>query len=355
VDKLGRIQVGPESAGSEPGPAAYGRGGCQPTVTDADICLGRVHTDSFAGGAFDLDTQAASRAVEAVIGDVLNLDSDLAAFGISEVVDENMSLAARAHAAEFGMDLAHRDMVAFGGAAPLHAARLGEKLGVERIVIPTEAGVGSAVGFLLAPIAYEVVRSRHQNLSELDPGVINQLMKQMHDEALAVVRQGTTQSELLETRQAYMRYVGQGHEIAVDLPVETYGNQHALEFQHLFEVAYTKLYGRPIRGVAIEALSWTLTIATPSTGQPTIESTRPPKRLSVEPAQIQSFYDPVTTQRCDIPVYLREQLQPGMEIPGPALIAEDQTTTVITSHYDATIDSHHYIVLNRRNKGAGHD
>ncbi len=216
VDRLRRIQVGPESAGSEPGPAAYGRGGTRPAVTDADVRLGRIVAETFAGGAFELDAQAADAALQESIAGPLGMDIDTAAFGISEVVDENMAAAARAHAAEFGMDLGRRDMVAFGGAAPLHAARLGDKLGVNRIIIPTEAGVGSAVGFLLAPVAFEVVRSRQQNLSALQADVINTLVEEMRREALAVVRQGTGSDHLLETRHAYMRYVGQGHEIPVD-------------------------------------------------------------------------------------------------------------------------------------------
>ena len=192
------------------------------------------------------------------------MDIDTAAFGVSEVVDENMAAAARAHAAEFGMDLGSRDMVAFGGAAPLHAARLGEKLGVNRIIVPAEAGVGSAVGFLLAPVAFEVVRSRRQNLSALQLDVVNTLFGDMRDEALAVVRQGVREGHLEETRHAYMRYVGQGHEIPVSLPVEPYRERHGTVFRAAFEAAYTQLYGRVIGGVDIEVLSWTLTITAPS-------------------------------------------------------------------------------------------
>ncbi|NIA28221.1 MAG: hydantoinase/oxoprolinase family protein, partial [Desulfobulbaceae bacterium] len=240
VDKLGRIQVGPESAGSEPGPAAYDLGGQRPTVTDADVHLGRVCTSSFAGGALQLDTIAAHQAIESNVGSALKLDADAAAFGISEVVDENMAAAARAHAAESGMDLGQRDMVAFGGAAPLHAARLGEKLGVSRIVVPTEAGVGSAVGFLLAPVAYELVRSRQQELSSLDHDLVNQLMHEMHSEALAVVKSGSVATDLGESRHAYMRYAGQGHEIPVRLPLGTYDHSHGDVFRQAFEAAYER-------------------------------------------------------------------------------------------------------------------
>ena len=261
IDHLQRVQVGPESAGSEPGPAAYGRGGDNPTVTDADVVMGRIVAETFAGGTFELDVAAAKRVLERDIARQDGLDSDAAAFAISEVVDENMAAAARAHAAEFGMDLASRDLVAFGGAAPLHAARLADKLGVDRIVIPTEAGVGSAVGFLLAPVAYEVVRSRHQRLDAFDVDTINSLTDDMRAEATEVVAAGAPGAPLTETRQAYMRYVGQGHEIAVDLPVEAYTAGHAQVFKAAFEEAYARLYGRCIEGVEIEVLSWTLSIA----------------------------------------------------------------------------------------------
>jgi N-methylhydantoinase A len=350
VDKLGRIQVGPESAGSEPGPAAYGRGGKRPTVTDADVHLGRIHAARFAGGALQLDESASAEVIANDICKPLNLEPDIGAFGISEVVDENMAAAARTHAAEFGMDLSRRDMVAFGGAAPLHAARLGDKLGVQRIIIPTEAGVGSAVGFLLAPIAYEVVRSRRQGLSSLQPELINGLMHDMHAEALAVVKQGSGSTDLIETRQAYMRYVGQGHEIAVTLPVENYGAQHADVFRDAFEAAYTQLYGRTIDGIEIEALSWTLTISAPGRTNAATPSKlqRRANATAAKSEKTQSMFDPDLAKRVDVPVYFREQLSPADRLDGPALIAEDQTTTVVTSAYVAEIDGRGYIVLTRK-------
>ena len=350
IDKLGRIQVGPESAGSEPGPAAYGRGGQRPTVTDADVHLGRIHAARFAGGALQLDEDASADVIANDICKALELEPDMGAFGISEVVDENMAAAARTHAAEFGMDLGRRAMVAFGGAAPLHAARLGEKLGVRRIVVPTEAGVGSVVGFLLAPIAYEVVRSRRQRLSSLQPGLINTLMRDMHEEAAAVVKQGSKTSDLVETRQAYMRYVGQGHEIAVNLPAENYGERHIGIFQKAFEAAYTQLYGRTIDGIEIEALSWTLTISAPGRTKAAMASKSQQRKDATiaKPEKTQSLFDPVTAERVDVPVYFREQLAPGDRLDGPALITEDQTTTVITSAYAAEIDARGYIVLTHK-------
>ena len=345
VDKLGRLQVGPGSAGSEPGPAAYGRGGQKPAVTDADVLLGRIVAGTFAGGAFELDAPAAKKALQKNVADPLGLGVDTASFGVSEVVDENMAAAARAHAAEFGMDLGRRDMVAFGGAAPLHAARLGEKLGVRRIIVPAEAGVGSAVGFLLAPVAYEVVRSRHQNLSALQVEVVNGLMEDMRQESLAVVRQGTAPDDLEESRHAYMRYVGQGHEIPVSLPVETYGKNHDAVFRKAFEAAYRQLYGRIIEGIDIEVLSWTLT-----TSASVREIDEPPgspraDRKLPEPIDWQLLFDPAKEEAVNTPVYLREQLQAGDGLQGPALITEDQTTTVVSSNYLAAIDDRGHIVM----------
>jgi N-methylhydantoinase A len=349
IDKLQRIQVGPESTGSEPGPAAYGRGGDLPTVTDADTRLGRIYAPTFAGGAFNLDERASERALQTKIADHLGVGPDDAAFGISEVVDENMAAAARAHAAEFGMDLGSRDMVAFGGAAPLHAARLGEKLGVNRIIVPTGAGVGSAIGFLLAPVAYEVVRSRHQNLGSLQSDVVNGLMVEMREEALAVVRLGSASQNLMETRHAYMRYRGQGHEIAVSLPVDHYGDRHRRIFRNAFEAAYTQMYGRIICDVDIEVLSWTLTISAPA---PEFENSTANIRTSGDlpkPVGRQKLFDPSTEQRVDAAVYLRQNLMPGDSLSGPALITEDQTTTVVSAAHSAEIDSRGHIILTRCN------
>jgi N-methylhydantoinase A len=352
VDPLQRIQVGPESAGSEPGPACYGRGGRRPAVTDADVKLGRVYAPTFAGGAFELDKSAALAALQAHVAEPLGLDVETAALGVSEVVDENMAAAARAHAAEFGLDLGSRDMIAFGGAAPLHAARLGEKLGVRRIVVPAEAGVGSAVGFLLAPVAYEVVRSRHQRLSALQGDVVNRLMSEMREESLAVVRRGAPGRTLTETRQAYMRYVGQGHEIAVSLPVETYGDAHGTRFRQAFEAAYRKLYGRTIEGVEIEALSWTLSITAPL--PELAEPAGPAEPVGEQPAEAarQALYDASNERWVDAAVYLRRELIPGQGILGPALITEEQTTTVVPSGFEAIIDSDRSIIMTRRDGAA---
>src|ERR1041384_2735689 len=263
VDRVNRITVGPDSADADPGPACYGRGGVLPTVTDADLLLGRIDPTGFSGGRMALAHAAAESAIERGVAAPLDLALSLAAFGISEIVDENMANAARVHAIESGKDARGRTLVAFGGAAPLHATRLAEKLGLDRVLVPSNAGVGSAVGFLRAPIAYEIVRSHLQRLDSFDAAAANGLFDAMRLEAEAIVRLGEPEAPLTETRSAFMRYRGQGHEIAVPLPVRTYRDAYAAELMAAFEGAYRGLYSRVIPGVEIEVLSWVLLLSGP--------------------------------------------------------------------------------------------
>ncbi len=267
VDDLGRIEVGPASAGSEPGPAAYGRGGADATVTDADVVLGRIEPSSFAGGAISLDRARATAAVRDRTGARLGLDETSAALGISEMVDENMSNAARTHALEWGRGLTGRTLVAFGGAAPIHAARVADKLELDRFMVPAHAGVGSAVGFLLAPISYEVVRSRHMRLSLFDADGFRAVVDEMRAEATAVVARGAPGAQTTESVRAHMRYVGQGHEIGVEVPrAVVAGDGSAGGLRRAFDRAYGTVYGRVVPGLDVEVLSWTLVVTAEGAG-----------------------------------------------------------------------------------------
>jgi len=347
VDGMKRVNIGPQSAGSEPGPACYGNGGSRPTVTDADVLLGRIDPDGFAGGSMVLDGAAARKAIGADVGEVLNLDPPLAAFAISEVVDENMANAARVHAIERGKDLAGRAMIAFGGAAPVHAARLAEKLGIATIIVPTDAGVGSAVGFLNAPVSYEVVRSRYMRLSALDAAAISTMFDAMGEEAQAVVRLGVPHADLHEQRVAYMRYVGQGHEVSVPLPLRQLEPSDAETLQRAFDETYTQYYGRTIPDMDVEVLTWALTLTGP------VEAPSPvaePDAVGTPPT-VNGERTLFNTRAADfetVPVYARDTLTPGMRIAGPAIVSESQTTTVVTPDFDARIDGRGYIILERR-------
>ena len=336
VDALQRIVVGPESAGSEPGPAAYGRGGTRATVTDADVVLGRIDAPSFAGGNLSLDAQAAAEAVTGSVGEPLKLRGEVGAFGICEIVDENMCAAARAHALEWGKDVAGRTMVAFGGAAPLHACRLAQKLGLDRVLIPKSAGVGSAIGFLLAPVAYEVVRSRHMLVSDFDPARINAVMNEMRAEAHTVISPAVGPDvSLLETRRAYMRYVGQGYEIAVPLPNGEITDADRGTVIGSFETAYAGLYGRLIPNLDVEVLSWTLTLAAPAGHSSPATVVALAEGDASADAEGRMFDG---ERFVDAPRFRREMLTPGMRVTGPALIIEDQTTSVVLAGFVARVN-----------------
>jgi N-methylhydantoinase A len=345
VDALSRIQVGPESAGSEPGPACYGRGGTRPTVTDADVTLGRIQPDRFAAGKMRLDADAAAKAIEAYVGKPLDLDTRRGALGISEIVEENMANAARVHAVERGKDLSGRTMVAFGGAAPLHAARLAEKLDIDTIVVPTGAGVGSAVGFLLAAVSYEIVRTRYALLdTSFDAAPIEALRQTMREEAAAVVRQGAPDANLTESWTADMRYHGQGHELSVVIPNGTAINPANL--QALFEREYEAQFGRVIPGLAVEVLNFTLRLSAP---EPQVQSCPPPRTARrAESKSLVEIVDPASGETTTAGMHLRADLAPGDVVCGPALIVEDETTTFVTRNYEARVNGLGYIELRRR-------
>ena len=350
LDSLDRIRIGPHSAGSAPGPVCYGLGGVQPTVTDANLVLGRVAPDSFAAGFKDLDTAGAASAIDQLIGSRLNLDAADAALGISEMVEETMANAARVHAIERGKDIRGRTMIAFGGAAPLHVARLAEKLGIDTVIVPMGAGVGSAIGFLRAPIAFEVARSRYLSFDAFDADAINAIYEEMATEAYAEVKRGAPDAELIERRYADMRYIGQGHEIQVMLPSRPVVAADRAAILRLFKDAYLKLFGRTIEDMPVEALTWNLEVSTrpPTPGDGVVE--------------VKSF--PATSQgtrRCfsassgayeQIAVYDRGSLDVGATFAGPAIVTERETTTLVTHAFDGSIDIQGNIRLTKKDAGS---
>ncbi len=345
LDALGRLQVGPDSAGSVPGPASYGRGGIEPTVTDADTALGRLDPKRFAGGAIPLHRDKAEAALQSLAGP-LKTDAQGAAAGVAEIVDETMASAARVHAVENGKDTADRDLIAFGGAAPLHAARLARKLGMKRVIVPVGAGVGSAFGFLRAPIAYEVVRTRHVRLDMFDAKMLNELFAAMRLEAEAVVQPAAPGEKLVEQRQAFMRYRGQGHEIAVPLPNELFGTDATRELRRRFEATYETVFGRAIPKLEVEALTWTLSLAT---DRPLPAPAKAIAALAAPtPSGHREVLDPASGTREQAAIHERSALTPGMMLDGPALIVEDGTTTVVPRGFTARLNAVSQIVLEDR-------
>jgi N-methylhydantoinase A len=287
------------------------------------------------------------------------VDGRLAAYGISEMVDENMANAARTHAIEWGKGIDGRAMVAFGGSAPIHAARLAEKLNLDRVVVPNHAGVGSAVGFLLAPISYEVVRSRYMRLSAYEPNLVEEVLSEMLIEARAVVEQGAPDAATVSTAQAFMRYVGQGHEIGVpisDRPVDDQDADDATDateatqadaarLRRAFDTAYSELYGRTIPGLDVEVLSWTLVVSTTPPAVRTLSA--PPSRGAPSPIGTAQLVEDGSRPYVEAGVFSRSDLAPGMLLEGPALIAEDQTTTVVPTGFVAHVATGGHLVLTR--------
>ena len=347
IDALGRITVGPESAGAEPGPACYGRGGEAPTVTDADVALGRIDPEAFAGGRLTLDAKLADTALTRDVGAALSLAPDMAALGISEMVDENMASAARVHAIEIGASLSGRTMIAFGGAAPLHAARLAEKLDIDRVLIPTNAAVGSAVGFLRAPVAYQVVRSAYQKISGFNANSANEVLAAMQSEALEVVRRGAPGADTAEKRTAFMRYLGQGHEVAVELPARDWKSDDATFIRRAFEAAYEKTYGRIIANLDLELVSWVIEVSAVNDAPAPVGAVR--EIPAPVPYASRRLLDANTGQYVEALAYRRHDLKPGSRVNGPAIIVEDDTSTVVSPTFDATMNALGYILLERKN------
>ena len=346
VDDLQRINVGPESAGAEPGPACYGRGGARPAVTDADVVLGRLDPAYFAGGTIPLEPDRAAAAIDRAIGAPLGLARLEAALGISEIVEENMANAARVHAVERGKDLQARTLIAFGGAAPLHAARLAEKLGIRRVLIPSGAGVGSAFGFLQAPVAYEVARSRYVRLDDtFDTSLVNALFAEMRAEAEAVVAAGAPDARLIETRTADMRYRGQGHEITVVLPPGEFDAASRTTLAAAFGEAYASTYGRIIPGLDTEIMNWTLRLA--AVREPLPPCPPQPADRSVRPNGHRALFSPTDLVLQQVATYRRDGLGPGSVVHGPAVIAEDETTTIVPQGFTARINPLSAILLEK--------
>lgn len=356
VDKLQRLVVGPDSAGSDPGPACYGRGGVDATVTDADVALGFIEPKSFAEGRVRLYPQAARAAIGKQIGAPLKLSARQSAYGISQMVDENMSNAARVHAVEHGKEISARSMIAFGGNGPLHASRVAEKIGVTRIVIPRNPGVGSAVGFLSAPISYEIIRSLYMRGDHFDVGAVTKLFSEMQRDARAVVRAGTTAGiKLIEQRLAFMRYQGQGHEIEIPLPAGKLQANLGRQIRERFDRLYREQYGRTVPNVDVEIINWAFVAATPSTPIEKVAAPRRAHRAQAEGSR--KIYWGQSRKLLDVPCYRRESLESGDFIIGPALIIEKQTTTLVSPGFDAALDRVGNIVLtsksNKRATGKG--
>ncbi len=345
VDSMGRIQVGPESAGASPGPACYGRGGARPAVTDANLALGRYDAEKFAGGAMRLHPEPALKALATEVGEKLGLSPEMAGLGVVEMVDENMSNAARVHAIESGKGYGGRTIIAFGGGGPVHGYRVAEKIGVTRMLVPSGAGVGSAIGFLRAPVAYEVVKSLYQRFASFDVPAVNALLAGMANEASAIVAKGAFDQPTVQHRLAFMRYVGQGHEISVALPPRDLTEADVVAIRALYDTEYTRFYDRPVPGSDVEILSFAVTVATEVPAVLPVADVE--DSSAPAPIRVQQVRDTSSGTVTGWAVYDRESMAPGCTVPGPCIVAEAETSTLVGPGWTCRMDGLGYLELER--------
>lgn len=345
VDTLQRVTVGPESAGSHPGPACYPDGGKSATVTDANLVIGSIDPGRFAGGRIQLDRPRAADALDRAVGDKLNLSTEAAASSVIETVCESMASAIRVHAAELGEALDDYTMIAFGGAAPLHACLVADKVGIGKVIIPANAGVGSAIGFLEAPHAFELVKSRRMLLEAVKPDAVDGIFREIAREARDLASGDEGGLELDERRAVFMRYVGQGHEIKVPVPNEP-GACTSDALRKSFESIYEGLFSRYIPYGEIELLSWSVLV---SAAPRNVEALGPTPCGG--PAEIlgkRMIYCGAPAQWQEAPIYRRASLTAGSRIEGPAIIVEDETSTVVSASFAAVVDAGSNIVLHHK-------
>ncbi len=347
VDELGRLAVGPESAGSDPGPACYGYGGAKPTVTDANVVLGRIDPIAFAGGSMQLDAEAAGVSVAADVGGPLGLSRIAAAYGVTEMVCENMASAARVHAIESGKNTDDRVLIAFGGAAPLHVCQMADKLAINRIVIPANAGIGSAIGFLRAPVSFEMVRTHYQQLDQFNLDAANDALDEMQAQAHAHVMLGAPKNAKLSVRRiAYMRYHGQGHEIAVSLPDGKLDVGAADHIQALFDAEYKRVFGRNIGNIAVGEIV-TLSVTFGTEAHPDVP---PSAACSAQPISRsrRPVFDSASQSEQEFQIIPRDSLHAVGPVAGPAIITENETSIVVSSLFDVHVLERGDVELRRK-------
>ena len=343
VNKLDQIITGPDSAGSNPGPACYSNGGNNPTITDADLVIGKIDPNKFAEGKINLSKEFANNAITKNISKKLNMKTETAALAISEIVDETMSNAARVHTVEQGHETSNRTLIGFGGAAPLHISRVAEKLKVKKIIIPTNASVGSAVGFLRAPVGYEVVKSLRMLLNKFNYEKVNNLLASMRNEAQNIIQKNSDKTEFSEERFAFMRYAGQGHEIKVPIDNEILSNEDVKKIKSSFEANYEKLYSRTLPNADIEILTWSLSLSI--VGQNSNEYLELDTYKTIKENSIIDFCDYQSGEKIKIPNYDRTELNPGDLIQGQCVITEAQTTIVVSNNFNTKVLSNNFLQM----------
>ena len=336
--RLGVVAVGPESASSAPGPVCYGRGGLEPTVTDADVVLGYINPDYFADGSITLRPGAAARAIDERIGRPLGLSLEDAAWGIHTIVNTNMELATRVVSIERGRDPRDLTLVAFGGSGPVHGCRLAQALGIPRVILPAAAGVTAAIGLLAAEVKFDVARTYVQRLDGADPAAVDTMYGEMAAQATAVVRESAVAGQVALVRSADARYVGQGYELAVPVPSGRLDADALVRVRASFDEVYAARYGYASPTEPVEIVTWKLSAVG---GSPRIALAKAATRSVGEGRKgTRRAYFPEARGYVDTPVYDRYALAAGTLLSGPAIVEERESTTVLPPGVTATVDGY---------------
>ncbi len=344
LNNIGLLTVGPDSAASQPGPACYGRGGDMPTVTDADLVLGYLSADYFLGGTMKLDVEAARKAIKKHLADPLSISVEEAALGVYRIVNENMANAARVHILEKGLDPRHYSMIAFGGAGPVHAFNVARLIGCPKMLIPVGAGVASALGFLVSPVASEEMTSYITHLNRANWQHINHFLSEMEAKGFDfLTRAYVPRSEATVTRVADMRYAGQGHEITVTIPNGELSAESIEEIERRFKAEYELRYQRSIENVPMETVTWRVVVSGQS---PEIEPSQSIQSIGSEYFKgTRAVWFPNQKTAIDTPVYDRYALPVGQVFDGPAVVEEMESTTVIGLDSTFLVDVHRNILV----------
>ena len=351
MSKMGLLQVGPESAGADPGPACYGRGGENPTVTDADLMLGYLDPDYFLGGTMSLDKAASEKALEEKVAKPLGTTAVGAAFGIHDLINETMAAAAKTHIAEKGGNPNIVTISAFGGAGPVHAYGLAKKIGAPRILVPPLAGVGSALGFFTAPVAFDLTRSHRVTLENADFDEIEHLFKELEEEGAAILKQAGKDETVIFERTLMMRFVGQGAETDLRVEQKSFNQWEKVQIRELFDKVYKKLYGRTYPDTPVEFVTFK------------VRASLPKREFRIPPLQQTTgkladcikgdrrAFSLIRKEFLPFTVYDRFKLFPGAVIKGPAIIEEKESTIIVGEDAQAGVDEYGFVWIELQTEG----
>jgi len=343
MNKMGLLQVGPESAGADPGPACYARNGENPTVTDADLMLGYLDPDYFLGGTMPLDKAAAEKAIISKVAEPLGTSPTEAAFGIHDLINETMAAAAKTHIAEKGGNPKIVTISAFGGAGPVHAYGLAKKIGAPRILVPPLAGVGSALGFFTAPVAFDLSRSHRVSLGEADFREIENLFSELEKEGTAILQAADQAQTVRYERTLMMRFIGQGAETDLFLESKPFHQWRKNEIRERFDREYKRLYGRTYPETHIEFVTFKVRVSLPERPFRIPSLTGGTDQLNACVKGEREAFSLLKKAFIPFTVYDRQRLFAGAAFSGPAIVEEKESTIVIGEDARARVDEFGFV------------